>query len=62
MKKLISAACSFCLMLSFPLFARADIPALPPDNTHSNRLVIILVAAFILIDLVILVRFLRTHK
>ena len=64
MKKLITALFSLCTMLTLPLFAYADIPALPPQPEHKDAsgVIVLIVVVVILIGGAILIRLLRKKK
>ena len=64
MKKLVSALLAIFAMLTLPLFAYADIPALPPQPEHKDAsgIIVLIVVVVILIGGAILIRLLRKKK
>ena len=63
MKKLASALISICMMLMLPLYAYADIPALPRETTpRVASLTIVMIVAVVVIAAVILFCCLRKRK
>ena len=63
MKKLITALFSLCTMLTLPLFAYADIPAIPREpERNASGLIVLLVIVVILIGGAILAKLLRKKK
>ena len=63
MKKLISAVIVVCTMITLPLFAYADIPAVPMQpQKDTSGLVVLLVIVVILIGGAVLAKLLRKKK